>query len=151
LFALDGDVAAVLDWEMAELGPAEVDLGWWLVTEEFYGTGLGVAMLEGVPDEQQTVRRWEQLVGRPAREVDYYKLLAALRYALVLVRARDINVQRGGLSDDSTMHTNNPMTQTIARLLGVPVPPLAPEFAHMVASYAAERDAAAAPSSTANA
>jgi aminoglycoside phosphotransferase (APT) family kinase protein len=151
LFATDGTVAAVLDWEMAELAPAEVDLGWWLVTEEFYSTGLGVELLDGVPDEQQTVRRWEQLIGRPARDVRYYKLLAALRYALVLVRARDINVQRGGLGDDSTMHTNNPMTQTIARLLGLSVPDLSPEFSHIVASYAAERDAAAQASPATNA
>jgi aminoglycoside phosphotransferase (APT) family kinase protein len=147
LFAVNGDVAAVLDWEMAELAPAEVDLGWWLVTEEFYSAGLGVAMLEGVPDESQTVGRWEQLMGRSARDLDYYKLLAALRYALVLVRARDINVARGNLGDDSTMHTNNPMTQSIAGLLGAPVPDLSPEFSHMVASYAEQRDAAAAPSS----
>jgi aminoglycoside phosphotransferase (APT) family kinase protein len=146
LFAVSGDVAAVLDWEMAELAPAEVDLGWWLVTEDFYSAGLGVAMLEGVPDEAQTLRRWEELVGRPARALDYYKLLAALRYALVLVRARDINVGRGALGDDSTMHTHNPMTQTIARLLGAPVPSLSPEFAQMVASYAAKRDAASAES-----
>jgi aminoglycoside phosphotransferase (APT) family kinase protein len=127
---------------MAEVGPAEVDLGWWLVTEEFYSTGLGVERLSGVPDEGETVALWQDRVGRTAREVPYYKLLAALRFSLVLVSARDLNVERGALAEDSTMHTNNPMTQTLARLLDRPVPQLSPEFATIVDSYAAQRDAA---------
>ncbi|MDQ1695784.1 MAG: hypothetical protein QOJ03_1137 [Frankiaceae bacterium] len=144
LFAEDGSVAAVLDWEMAELGPAEVDLGWWLVTEEFYSAGLGVQMLPGVPDHAQTVALWQELVGRAPRELDYYKLLAGLRFSLVLVRARDLNVARATLGPESTMHTHNPMTQVLARLLERPVLELAPEFADIVDRYAATRDAATA-------
>jgi aminoglycoside phosphotransferase (APT) family kinase protein len=143
LFSADGSVVAVLDWEMAEVAPGEVVHGWWLVTEEFYSTGLGIERLRGVPDEAQTIELWQQRVGRKAREVAYYKLLAALRFSLVLVRARDLNVERGALAEHSTMHMNNPMTQILARLLDLPVPQLAPEFAGIVDSYAAQRDSAA--------
>ncbi|MCW2614474.1 MAG: hypothetical protein JWN08_1468 [Frankiales bacterium] len=139
LYAADGAVAAVLDWEMAALAPAEVDLGWWLATDEFYSTRLGVPPLEGVPDTAATVRRWEELAGRRARELGWYRLLAGLRFCIVLVRARDANVAKGVLADDSAMHTHNPMSQQLASLLGEPEPELAPEFAHLLASYAQER------------
>lgn len=139
LYAPDGGVAAVLDWEMSCLAPAEVDLGWWLVTDEFYSTGLGVPLLEGVPDRAATVGRWEELVGRPSRDLEWYELLGALRFAIVLVRARDANVAKGVLGDASEMHTRNPMTQQIAVLLGEPEPELSPEFQHLLASYAEGR------------
>lgn len=139
LYAPDGRVAAVLDWEMSCLAPAEVDLGWWLATDEFYSTRLGVPLLEGVPDRASTIRRWEELAGRTARDLDWYELLAALRFAIVLVRARDANVAKGVLGEASEMHTRNPMTQQIAALLGQPEPELSPEFQHLLASYAEGR------------
>jgi aminoglycoside phosphotransferase (APT) family kinase protein len=139
LYAPDGAVAAVLDWEMSCLAPPEVDLGWWLTTDEFYSTRLGVPLLAGVPDRAATVSRWEELVGRPARALEWYELLAALRFAIVLVRARDANVAKGALSEDSEMHTRNPMTQQIAALLGEAEPELSPEFQNLLASYAEGR------------
>jgi aminoglycoside phosphotransferase (APT) family kinase protein len=139
LYTPDGRIAAVLDWEMAALATPEVDLGWWLATDEFYSTRLGVPLLEGVPDRAATVRRWEELVGRPARDLDWYELLAALRFAIVLVRARDANVAKGVLGEASEMHTRNPMTQQIAALLGEPEPELSPEFQHLLASYSEGR------------
>ncbi|MCW2608076.1 MAG: putative aminoglycoside phosphotransferase [Frankiales bacterium] len=139
LFAPDGEVAAVLDWEMAALGTPEVDLGWWLVTDEFYSTRLGTPPLPGVPSEQDFVARWEELSGRPPRELRWYKVLAALRFALVLVRSRDTNVARGRLGPDSRMHTHNPMAQVLAALLGLAEPELAPEFARLVAGYVADK------------
>jgi aminoglycoside phosphotransferase (APT) family kinase protein len=139
LYAQDGRVAAVLDWEMSCLAPAEVDLGWWLATDAFYSTGLGVPLLEGVPDRAATVARWQTLAGRRARDLEWYELLAALRFAIVLVRARDANVAKGVLSEASEMHVRNPMTQQIAALLGEPEPELSPEFERLLASYAEGR------------
>ncbi len=37
----DFEVVAVLDWEMASLGPPEVDLAWFLFFERFFSEGLG--------------------------------------------------------------------------------------------------------------
>jgi aminoglycoside phosphotransferase (APT) family kinase protein len=139
LFAEDGAVEAVLDWEMAALAPAEVDLGWWLMMEEFYSVRLGAQPLPGVPAEQEQIARWERAVGRPARELLWYRMLAGVRFGIVLVRARDLNVQRGLLSADSTMHTHSPLTQMLASWLGEPEPELAPEFAGLLAAYEADR------------
>ncbi|MCW3001024.1 MAG: putative aminoglycoside phosphotransferase [Conexibacter sp.] len=135
LFAPDGEVNAVLDWEMAALAPAEVDLGWWLSADEFYADGMGVRRLDGVPDEAAVVARWEELQGRAARDLEYYKVLGSLRFAIVLVRARDKSVAAGALPRDATMHVANPLTQMLARALGLRVPPLAPEYQAMLDAY----------------
>src|SRR5262249_857933 len=34
LFAPDGAIAGMLDWELASIGPAEMDLAWYLVLDE---------------------------------------------------------------------------------------------------------------------
>ncbi|WP_055407912.1 phosphotransferase family protein [Frankia sp. ACN1ag] len=139
MFAPDGTVAAVLDWETPAVGPAEVDLGWWLMMDEFYSHGLGSPPLPGVPDEDAQVARWEGLIGRPARELTYYKLLAALRFAIVCARSTDISIARGVARPDTTMHTRNPAGLLLYRWLGEPVPDLAPEFTAMMARFARKR------------
>lgn len=127
IFDVDGGVAAVLDWEQASIGPAEVDLGWWLMMDEYYSHGLGVPPLPGVPDEAAQIARWEQLIGRPAREVAYFKILATLRLAIIGVRHVNMSIERGVVAPDTTLHTRSLTGRQVYRCLGEPVPDLAPE------------------------
>jgi aminoglycoside phosphotransferase (APT) family kinase protein len=137
IFSESNDVAAVIDWEMASIGPADVDLGWWLMMDEFYSTGLGVARLPGVPDEQSQVHRWEELIGREARNLDYFKILAALRFAIICARTFDRFTDNGLLPAESAIYTNNPVGLMLYRWLGESVPKLAPEYAALLAAYSA--------------
>ncbi|WP_163554305.1 phosphotransferase family protein [Candidatus Frankia alpina] len=139
MFAPDGTVAAVLDWETPAVGPAEVDLGWWLMMDEFYSHGLGTPPLPGVPDEATQIARWEELIGRPTRDLTYYKLLAALRFAIVCARSTDISIARGVARPDTTLHIRNPAGLLLYRWLGEPVPDLAPEFTAMMARFVRKR------------
>jgi aminoglycoside phosphotransferase (APT) family kinase protein len=109
IFGADGGVEAVLDWEIASLGPAEVDLGWWLVMEEFCSHGLGAPPLPGVPDEAAQIARWEKLLGRPARDLAYFKILAALRFAIFCARSSDVSLGKSGPRPDPTPHTHTPV------------------------------------------
>lgn len=139
LFAPDGGVAAVLDWEMAALAPAEVDLGWWLFMEDMYSVSAGVPLLEGVPRPDEVVDRWEQLVGRPARDLTWFQVLAGLRMGLVMLRSRDQYVARGILEADATTHLYNPATRQLAALLGLAVPDLSPHFAGLMRNLQQEK------------
>jgi aminoglycoside phosphotransferase (APT) family kinase protein len=130
-------VAAIIDWEMASTGPAEVDLGWWLMMDEFYSTGLGVDPLPGVPDEPSQLRRWEQLMGRSAENLLYYKILAALRFAIICTRTFDHFADKGLLAPVSSVYTTNPVGLMLYRWLGEPVPELAPEYAALLDAYSA--------------
>jgi len=137
IFGESNEVAAVIDWEMASIGPAEVDLGWWLMMDEFYSTGLGVEPLPGVPDEQSQVHRWEELIGRPARNLEYFKILAALRFAVICARTFDRFSEKGLLPPDSAIYTTNPVGLMLYRWLGESVPELAPEYAAILNAYSA--------------
>jgi aminoglycoside phosphotransferase (APT) family kinase protein len=136
LFADDLSVAAVLDWEMAALGPGEVDLGWWLFMDRFYSEGLGVPRLAGLPDRAATVAHYESRRGRVVRDLEYYEVLAAVRMAVVIIRSTDKQVEYGVLDPATTMGTNNPATQLLAEMLGLPVPELSPELEQAKAAAA---------------
>lgn len=83
--ALDG-VAAVLDWEMAVLGNPVQDLAWFNYLDAAFAEGLGMPRLEGLPDYDETVARWEQASGFSGRDYDYYLIFAGMRYGLILSR-----------------------------------------------------------------
>jgi aminoglycoside phosphotransferase (APT) family kinase protein len=129
IFADDLSVAAMLDWEAAALGPPEVDLGWWLMFDEFLTDAQGVKHLDGVPDRAGTIARYEELTGRAVRDIEYYESLAAVTFGLIILRYVDMQVEAGVLGEETTMGTCNPVTQMLARRLGLEVPELAPEYA----------------------
>ncbi|MDA8359007.1 MAG: phosphotransferase family protein [Actinomycetota bacterium] len=114
--------AAVLDWEMATLGPPELDLGWWLYFDRQFSEGLGVARPPGFPDREETVARYAELVGRPLADLEYYEVLAGFRFSVIMCRLADLMVGSGQLPADTTMGTDNLATQFTARLLGLPGP-----------------------------
>lgn len=145
IYAPDGTVAAVLDWEMAASAPAEVDLAWWVMMEEFYSTRSGVPLLDGVPSEKEVVARWEELVGRPSRDLQWFKVLAGVRMGLVMLRSRDANVAKGWLPPEATTHTHNPMTQMLASWLGLPEPELSPHFLYLMKRFKEEKALRSAP------
>ena len=56
--------AAVLDWEMATLGQAELDLGWWLYFDRQFTEGLSVPRPPGFPEPRGHCRALRR-AGRP--------------------------------------------------------------------------------------
>ncbi|MDV3124589.1 phosphotransferase family protein [Mycobacterium sp. 21AC1] len=92
-FADDLSVAALFDWETAGTGPAEIDLGWWLMFETFLCESLGFIRPPGVPGDDEFVRRYREFGGILTGDIVYYQLVAAFvlslinnRLALLLVR-----------------------------------------------------------------
>jgi len=119
MYADDLSVTAVMDWEMAALGPGEVDLGWWLYMDRLFADGFGLARLEGLPGRDATVSRYEAMRGRAVRDLEYYEIFAGLRMSIVLIRSTDQQVEYGILPPDTTMGTHNPATTVLADLLGL--------------------------------
>lgn len=81
---------AVLDWEMATLGPGEVDLAWFLFLNDFLTEALGVPGLPGFPGHEPLIERYERIVGRPTRDMYYYRVWAAFRFVAVMVSIREV-------------------------------------------------------------
>jgi aminoglycoside phosphotransferase (APT) family kinase protein len=113
---------AVLDWEVALLGPPEVDLGWNLFTNRHHTSGIGAPLPEGFPTVAETIAAYEGVSGRTVQDVEFYEVLAGTRGAIMMVRAAGMMVEAGFLPPDTPMAASNPASKVLAELLGEPVP-----------------------------
>jgi len=128
MFAPDGRVNALIDWELAALGPAELDLAWWLYFDDLFGRRFGITRLEGLPSKQETIAIWEETTRQTARNLEYYDIVVALRMALVAIGAFDRQVGIGNIPETNKSLNDNFMTLYLAERLGLPIPELGPDF-----------------------
>jgi len=83
--------AAVLDWEMAALGPRELDVGWFVFLHRFFQDIAEFFEQPGLPDflrRSDVERHYTELTGWPLRDMDFYLTYAALRHAIVMARIK---------------------------------------------------------------
>ncbi|MFC9736960.1 phosphotransferase family protein [Streptomyces noursei] len=81
--------AAILDWEMAALGPRELDLGWMIYLHRFFQDLTRSGGQHGLPELLRRDRvedRYAALTGHPPRAMEFHTLYAALRHAIVMLR-----------------------------------------------------------------
>ena len=80
---------AVLDWEMAGLGPREVDLGWTIYLHRFFddlATQFGLPGLSDFLRRDDLAHRYASLTGHAPRDLDWYTAYAAVRHAIIMTR-----------------------------------------------------------------
>lgn len=128
IFGADNRCAAAIDWEVATIGAAGIDVGHWLFFDAFATTACGVERLPGWPDRDTTVARYEELSGRCMADLAFFELLEELFIATTLIRQADMRVSRGLAPPDTRMGHDNAVTQMIARRLDLPVPDLSPDY-----------------------
>jgi aminoglycoside phosphotransferase (APT) family kinase protein len=102
IFGDDLSVRAVMDWEMAVIGPPELDLGWFLFLD-------GIALqftdpLPGFPDHDGIVASYESRLGRRVEHLDWYEVWGGFRAACVQVPLG--------------MGTENPLTAALLQRIG---------------------------------
>jgi aminoglycoside phosphotransferase (APT) family kinase protein len=117
-----GRTAAVLDWEMATLGQPEEDVAWFLLLDRHHSEGVGAARLAGFPDAGQTIARYEQLTGRKLAHMDYYEVLSAMKFAVVMARIGQLFIHYELVEPDNDFPYNNTATQLLAKILRLPPP-----------------------------
>ena len=116
----DRHVVAVLDWEMATLGPAEMDLAWYLALDAATAalTGRRVA---GFPEAHETLALYERCGGRPVADLAWHEIFALTRALAISDRqARMRAGSRRGDRDGTGRSRPDPMaglvTERIAAL-----------------------------------
>ncbi len=113
---------ALLDWEMATVGPAEVDLAWFCFFADFFGSGLGVDDLAGFPPRDVTINAYEEALGRTLQDLRWYEVFAAWRHCAIMARIADLWEAAGDLPAGSDARLNNPATRMLAAMLDLPSP-----------------------------
>ncbi|WP_232678965.1 phosphotransferase family protein [Nocardioides sp. R-C-SC26] len=92
----DFEPVAVLDWEVALLGPRELDLSWMLFAHQVFETIAGVMGLPGMPDflrEEDVVATYRELSGVELGDLTWYHVFNGLQWCIVFMRtgARQIH------------------------------------------------------------
>jgi aminoglycoside phosphotransferase (APT) family kinase protein len=93
-------VTAVLDWDLAALGPRELDLGWHFGLE-FMMERLFGDRVPGFPEKAESLARYEARSGHAVTDLDWHEVFA-------LVRALAINDRHQRIRDDPRRR-DNPM------------------------------------------
>ena len=102
------EAVAVLDWEMAALGPGEVDLAYFVVMERYLTEGLGHPPLPGAPDRAAMIERYERAAGRSVTDdFEWYEVLACFRLGSILVRTFERLVAQGIFPADTDLVAMN--------------------------------------------
>jgi aminoglycoside phosphotransferase (APT) family kinase protein len=115
-------VSAILDWELATLAPAGVDVGWWLFCDRHHSTGIGAPWPSGFPDRDETLSRYASFAGAELPHADWFEVYGGVRFGVLMNRAGNMMVDAGALPPDATMAVNNPATQRLATLIDVAAP-----------------------------
>jgi aminoglycoside phosphotransferase (APT) family kinase protein len=122
LFGSDYRVKAVVDWEMVTLADPMMDLGWWLFLDRHFHEGMPAPRMEGFPDREEMVARYEATSGRTARDLEFYEVFGGLRFAVVMMRLANLLVGFELVPPDNDMAANNAVTRVLADLLDLPSP-----------------------------
>ena len=85
LYSDDFEIRAVLDWELASIGPPEMDLGWYLVLDELVELFTG-RTVPGFMPRQDVISCYERALGRQAVDVAWHELFALTRSVAVSER-----------------------------------------------------------------
>lgn len=88
------EIATILDWELAFIGPAECDLAWYLSLEEVAFHFLG-RRVPGFLTREEIVTRYESGIGRKTLDLDWYLIFALLRAAAINDRQARLAAQNG--------------------------------------------------------
>jgi aminoglycoside phosphotransferase (APT) family kinase protein len=101
-------VTAVLDWDLASLGPPGSDLGWHFGLE-FMMEALFGERVAGFPARAESIARYEARSGCEVRDLDWHEVFA-------LVRALAINDRHQRITGDPRRR-DNPMGAVLLRRL----------------------------------
>jgi aminoglycoside phosphotransferase (APT) family kinase protein len=80
--------AALLDWEMAGLGPREIDISWLVGGHEVFQEIAGLFGSPGMPDFmrlEDVAAQYEAQTGHQVRDMDFYLTYTAIQWAIVFV------------------------------------------------------------------
>lgn len=113
----NGEVVAVLDWEMAHLGDPEADLAWFLILDQETCATYGVPRLAGLPGREETVRYYERRTGRKVENLLYHEVFAALGSAVIIVQVAQSAVEAGYEGFPPDFATSNSAVRRLVELL----------------------------------
>jgi aminoglycoside phosphotransferase (APT) family kinase protein len=109
----DFRVVGVLDWETASIGPAEMDIAWYLALDGLQQHLLG-QVVPGIPGHDELIDRHEQELGRPLIALGWHEVFALVR-ALAISNRQARLAQAAGQVPDLPADDSHPLVGAIGR------------------------------------
>lgn len=107
-------VRVVLDWEIATIGPAEMDLGWFLGLERVLLEVTRMDPLAGMAGLDEVARDYQTALGRRLQDLAWHEIFAVFRALVINVRQSAI-AQEAGESYVLAAGEKNPLLKTLER------------------------------------
>jgi aminoglycoside phosphotransferase (APT) family kinase protein len=83
----DGEIVAVLDWDMTHIGTPEIDLAWFLAVDWLTGdSSIAKGRWEGIPVREETIQMYQSALGRELENLFYYEAFALLKLGIIFWR-----------------------------------------------------------------
>ena len=117
VIAVDFKPVALLDWELASIGPPELDIAWFLELNRMRTIGSDVPPLPGFLSDEEVVAEYERLCGRKLRHFAWHRLFAALKMAVLMERYLRTGIARGQLRPGLRLLTDNVSLRRLEVLL----------------------------------
>ena len=117
IYASGGRPVAVLDFETATFGQPEEDLAWFLFLDRHHSEGVYAQRLDGFPSPADTIARYEELLGRPMRNMDYYEILSGFKFTVIMSRIAQAMIEWDWLEADSDFPYNNNCSRLLDKVL----------------------------------
>ncbi|WP_347565823.1 phosphotransferase family protein [Nocardioides sp. IC4_145] len=102
---------AVLDWEMATVGPRELDLSWMVFAHMVFESITGALELPGMPHflrEEDVVATYHELTGVEVGDLHWYHVYNAVQWCIVFLRTGARQIHFGEIErpedPDALMH-----------------------------------------------
>ncbi len=113
LFGDDGSVASVLDWEMATIGPAEMDLAWYLALDDLT-TRFVKRTVPGFLARADFIGRYEAALGRTVVDLEWHEIFALVRSTAINDRQARLAAE-SGVAYPGVAGDDNPVLRVVSR------------------------------------
>ena len=113
MYGPDYRVVSLLDWELATLGPPEMDLAWYLALDELT-TKATRAGVPGFHSREQFVAGYELQLGRPVVDLAWHEVFALVRSVAVNDKQARL-AEAAGVPYPGAFGDDNPMLGYVGR------------------------------------
>jgi aminoglycoside phosphotransferase (APT) family kinase protein len=111
---------AVLDWEMAAIGPRELDISWMISAHQVFETITAVMAMPGMPHflrEEDAKATYEKLTGVALGDLQWYHVYNGVRWCIVFMRTGARQIHFGEIERPGEIETLMHSRPLLERLL----------------------------------
>lgn len=120
----DFEPVGVLDWEMATIGPREMDVSWIVFAHQVFESITGMLEMPGMPDfmrEDDVVAMYEQRTGTRLGALDWYHVYNGVEWCIVFMRTGARQIHFGEIDrpeDLETLFHHKPLFESVLAKVG---------------------------------